>query len=145
MGFETDLLAGLAQLLHDAGIATWRAGGGYAVGETGITVDAVPDTPARLVALADFPVTDDPTLSDSTIGVQIRTRWEGMDPRPVKDLDSAIFDRLHGMPATTLATGVHVDGCLRRSGAPMGQDAAGRWERTSTYYLTLHRPSTNRT
>ena len=144
MSFESDLLTGLAQLLASAGIGVWRESA-YTAAETGITLDKVPATPDAVVTLSDYTVSDDPTLSDSVIGVQIRTRRAGVDPRPVKDLDGAIFNLIHGMPATTLPGGVRVVSCFRRSGASLGQDANGRWQRSSNFYLQVHRPSTNRT
>lgn len=144
MGFETDLLTGLAQFIAGAAIGTWRANGAYTANETAIVIDTIPATPDRVITLSDYPVSDDPTLSDSVIGVQVRTRWGGQDPRPTKDLDSSIFALLHGMPAINLVGGVHVVSCFRRSGASLGEDANSRWMRSSNYYLTVHRPSTNR-
>ena len=143
-GFETLLLTGIAQLLATAGLGTWRDTGVYTAAETGIVMDTVPASPDRVITLTDYVVADDPTLSDSVIGVQVRTRWGGQDPRPVKDLDGSIFDVLHGMPATTLTGGVRVVSCFRRSGTSMGQDLNGRWGRSSNYYATVHRPSQNR-
>lgn len=144
MGFETDLLTGIAQLLATASIGTWRATGVYTASETGIVLDNVPATPDRIITLSDYTVSDDSTLSDSVIGVQVRTRWVGQNPSLVKDLDGLIFDLLHGMPSKTLVGGVHVVSCFRNSGASLGQDANTRWMRSSNYYLTVHRPSTNR-
>lgn len=144
MGFETNLLTGFAQLLAAAGIGTWQENGVYAATETGIVIDAVPASPDRIISLTDYVVSDNPTLSDSIIGVQVRTRWGGQDPRLVKDLDGLIFAALHGMPAVTLVGGVHVVSCFRRSGVSMGQDANNRWGRSSNYYVSVHRPSTNR-
>lgn len=144
MAFEVDLLTGIAQHIAGAGLGTWRASGAYTSGETAIVLDTVPATPDRVITLTDYAVSDDPTLSDSMIGIQIRTRWGGLDPRLVKDLDGAIFALLHGMPATTLTGGVRVVSCFRRSGVSMGQDANNRWGRSSNYYTQVHRPSTNR-
>lgn len=143
-GFETNLLTGLAALIAGANLGIWRATGVYTTAETGIVLDTVPQAPDAVITLSDYVVSDDPTLSDSVVGVQVRTRRAGSDPRPVKDLDGAIFDLLQGMPATTLVGGVHIVSCFRRSGTSMGQDANNRWGRSSNYYVTTHRPSTNR-
>lgn len=145
MAFETDLLTGIADLLVAKSIGAWKPTGAYTSGETGIVLDLAPQDPDNIIALSDYVVSDDPSLSDSVIGVQVVTRWTGQDPRLVKDLDSRIFDVLHGMPATDLATGVHIVSCFRRSGVSLGQDASTRWSRSSNYYVTVHRPSTNRT
>jgi hypothetical protein len=144
-GFETNLLTGIAQLLATAGLGTWRDTGVYTAAETGIVFDTVPATPDRVITLTDYVVTDDPTLSDSVIGVQVRTRWGGQDPRPVKDLDGSIFDALHGLEGVNLTGGVHIVSMFRRSGTSMGSDTNNRWMRSSNYYATVHRPSTNRT
>jgi len=144
-GFETNLLTGIAHLLADANLGTWRDTGIYAATETGIILDTVPATPDRVITLTDYVVSDDPTLSDSIIGVQVRTRWGGADPRPVKDLDGGIFNALHGLEGVTLTGGVRVVSCFRRSGTSMGQDISNRWGRSSNFYATVHRPSTNRT
>ena len=143
-GFEVLLLTGIAHLLADASLGTWRDTGIYTAAETGIVMDTVPASPDRVITLTDYVVSDDPTLSDSVIGVQVRTRWGGADPRPVKDLDGGIFDVLHGLEGVDLVGGVHVVSMFRRSGTSMGQDANSRWGRSSNYYATVHRPSTNR-
>lgn len=142
--FETNLLTGIAQLIVGAGLGVWRDTGAYAAGDTAIVLDTVPATPDRVITLTDYVVSDDPSLSDSIIGVQVRTRWGGADPRPVKELDGAIFALLHGMPARTLTGGVKVVSCFRNSGVSMGQDSNNRWGRSSSYYTRVHRPSTNR-
>ena len=143
-GFETLLLTGVAQLLSVANLGTWRDTGIYTAAETGIVFDVIPVAPDNVITLTDYIVSDDPTLSDSVIGVQVRTRCAGQDPRPVKDLDGAIFNVLHGLESVTLTGGVHIVSMFRRSGTSMGQDTNNRWGRSSNFYATVHRPSTNR-
>jgi hypothetical protein len=143
-GFETGLLTGIAQLLAAANLGVWRDTGIYTATETGIVFDVVPQSPDNIITLTDYAVSDDPTLSDSVIGVQVRTRCAGQDPRPVKDLDGAIFNALHGLESVTLAGGVHVVSMVRRSGVSLGIDANNRWMRSSNYYATVWRPSANR-
>jgi hypothetical protein len=145
MGFQTDLITGYAVLLDAADVATWAPAGDYTEDQVGITVQAVPSSPAGLVALSTFPVSDDPSLSDSVLGLQVHVRLPGQDPRPVNDTADAIFDLLHGAQNLVLSTGVHVVECLHRSGALLGQDDLKRWSRADNYYLTVWRPSTNRT
>lgn len=145
MGFETNFLTGIAELLAGQAIGTWRATGVYDPTETGIVFDTVPASPDQVITLADYAVSDRATLSESTIGLQISTRWGGQNPTPVKDLDGLIFAFLHGMPALTMTNGIHIVSCLRNSGASLGQDSNNRWGRVSNYYVKVHRPSTNRT
>ncbi len=104
----------------------------------------MPDKPDRLVCLSAYGVGDDPSLSDSVLGVQVLTRWNGADPRGVDDLDDEIFDLLHGLAGVELATGVRIVICLRQSSASLGQDVGQRWSRSANYYVTAHRPSDNR-
>ncbi len=142
-GFETNLLTGLAQLLAAANLGTWNPSGVYTSAQTGIVFDTIPQSPDNIITLTDYAVSDDPTLSDSVIGVQVRTRCAGADPRPVKDLDGAIFNALHGLESVDLG-GVHVVSLVRRSGVSLGIDANNRWMRASNYYATVWRPSPNR-
>jgi hypothetical protein len=144
-GFSTDLLTGLAVHLHNASAGTWNTSGAYTALQTGITLGIVPQRPDRCITLTSYSVADSPALSDSVIGVQIRCRWGGADPRYADDLADSIFMLLHGLTNTTLTTGVRVIECLRNSYAQLGQDANQRFENTSNYYVTVHRPSTNRT
>lgn len=143
MSFTGDLLNGLAQYLDDAGVGTYRPAGAYAEGETAIVFAAMPPDPDRAIVLSDYPVTDDPSLSDSVIGIQIRTRG-GVDPHDVTSISDALFDLLHGANAISFGP-VHVVEIFRNSGIPMGRDENNRWEHSDNYYATVHRPSTNRT
>lgn len=146
-GFTTDLLTGLAVYLAAGGLgATWNTSGAYTALQTAIILGNVPQAPDRVITLTAYGVSDDPSLSTSVLGVQVRCRWGGSDPRPVSDLTDAIFNLLHGAQHITLSTGVRIVQCLLNSGpASLGQDANNRWSSSSNYYATIHRPSTHRT
>jgi len=147
-GFVTNLLTGLAVYLAAAPSigATWSPTGAYTSGQTAIMLGLIPPNPDRCITLTAYPVDDSLDLSDSTISVQIRTRWAGQDPRPVSDLDDAIWTLLHGKPGfLTLSTGVVVCKIKRNSSASLGQDLNGRWMNSTNYYCDVWRPSTNRT
>lgn len=139
------LLTGIAQLLDARGVATWRSAGAYTAGETAVVLGGLPQSPDRVVALAGYGVGDDGTLSDSTIGVQVTTRWGGQDPRPGDELVDAVFDTLHGLHDATLPTGVRVVLSMRQSWTSLGQDANQRWRMVQNFYVTTHRPSAHRT
>lgn len=143
MSFSGDLLNGLAAFLAAAGAGTYRSSGAYAAGETGIFFAAMPQSPDRAIVLTPYPVADDPSLSDSVVGVQIRCRG-GFDPHDVEAVADGVFTVLHGKYAFDLGP-VHVVEALRRSGVPLGRDDSNRWEHSDNYYLTVHRPSANRT
>lgn len=145
-GFQTDLLTGLAAYLAAGGIgATWSNNGVYTALQTGIVISSVPQAPHRIITLSSYSVEDSPALSDSVIGVQVRCRWEGQDPRPVNDLNDSIYDLLHGLTNVTLTGGVRIVQCLFLNSTSLGQDADLRWATAANYYVTVHRPSANRT
>ncbi|MFD9859757.1 MULTISPECIES: minor capsid protein [Streptomyces] len=141
MTYTVDLLDGLARLLHDAGLGTYRTDGPYVAGETAITVSALPPAPDRCICLSAYPVADSPVLTDTTTGIQVRTR-AGADPREVDALDDQVHELLH-------ASGPHRFGAVpvqlvyRVSAAPIGADSSGRWERTANYYARAHRAHPN--
>lgn len=145
--FDVAFLEGFAQLLAAAPspVATWKTNGAYASGETGILVGGLPQTPDQVVALNGYGVADDPTLSDTVQGLQVTTRWGGQDPREVGRLTSRVFDRLHGLHDVELPSGVYVVSCYRSSWTSIGQDANSRYRTTQNFYVTVHRPSANRT
>lgn len=144
MAFTADLLGGLAQLLATRGVGTWKDTGVYLVTDPNpIVMSAVPAAPDAVIVLSAYDVSSDPTQRHDLIGVQVRTRGT-KDPRIVDALDDAVFDALQGLDDVTLSTGVRVLLAARQSSGPLGTDANGRHQRSSNYYLTAHRPSTNR-
>ena len=144
MGFESDLLVGIAELLAGASVGVWSETATYGASDTAITLRKMPATPDSALALSTYGVSDDPTLSDGVTGLQVRSRAAGPDPRPHDDLADAVFEQLQGLHDVTLATGVRVVFVERRSFLDLGQDALHRWERSDNYYVTTHRPSLNR-
>ncbi|MFK0296685.1 minor capsid protein [Streptomyces sp. NPDC090442] len=137
MSYTADLLDGLARLLAEHGVATYRPDGQYAPGDTALTIATVPPAPDRVICLTAYPVQDSPALTDCTTGVQVRTR-AGADPREVDALDDAVFDVLHGSGPHTWGA-VRVQLLYRTASAPIGADDTGRMERSSTYYARAHR------
>lgn len=145
MSFTSDLFAGLASLLDAAGIGDYLPTDTASDSGVLIVDKVLPASPDSAIALAQYPVSDDPSLSDSVIGVQVRTRIAGIDARPADDAADAIFDLLHGMTDVTLPGGVKVVNSERRSGTAAVKDDLLRWSRIDNYYLTVWRPSPNRT
>lgn len=134
---EIRLTTAVAELLEAAGVADWDPEGIYApTGGPAIFVQAVPEIGRDLVTLSTYPVAASTSPNDAVLGLQVRTRAEGEDPRPVTDLDEAVYAVLHG--ATNIALGGRRVTSIRlQSGAWLGQDAAGRWSRSANYYVTL--------
>jgi hypothetical protein len=144
-GWTSQLLTGIAELLHTGGAGTYQASGAYADGDTAIVIRAVPQAPDRLITLAAYPLGDDlPGMADHLIGVQIRCRGLPDDPRSVQDIDDEIFDLLDSYGRGTVGT-VSVVDITRRSYTSLGQDTNRRWETSSNYYVEAMRPTTNRT
>lgn len=143
MGYTTDLLEGLAEHLAGAGIGVWDTDAAYTAAQVGIVLDVVPQDPPGVIVLSGYSVTDDPSLSDTVTGVQIRTRAGSVDPRPTDDIADQIFDQLHGAQDLDL-NGIRVQLARRTSWTPLGPDQNRRHERSDNYYLTTHRPSPHR-
>ncbi|MEU3710488.1 minor capsid protein [Streptomyces catenulae] len=137
MSYTVDLLDGLARLLDAAGVGCYRPDGVYIAGETAITIAATPPVPDRVICLSAYPVLDSPALTDTTTGIQVRTR-AGADPREVDALDDAVFDALHAS-GPFLFGSVRVQLISRASASPIGADTSGRMERSANYHLRAHR------
>jgi hypothetical protein len=141
VGFTNDLASGVAQLLEDEGIAAWSPTGTYGAGVLGIFLEAVPETADRLITLTPYPVSETVT-GESIVGMQVRTRLPGQDPRPIEDLDDQIMAAINGRAFTV--NGIKVTLCQWQSGASLGVDASKRRNRSSNYYLRTVRPSSYR-
>ncbi|WP_411129912.1 minor capsid protein [Streptomyces sp. x-19] len=141
MSYTRSLVDGLARLLAENGVGVYRPDGPYAEGDTAITVAALPPAPDRVICLSAYPVLDSPALTDTTTGIQVRTR-AGTDPREVDDLDDAVLAVLHASGPHRFGD-VPVQLLYRVSASPIGADASGRWERTANYYARAHRAHPN--
>ncbi|SDL17875.1 hypothetical protein SAMN04488074_109206 [Lentzea albidocapillata subsp. violacea] len=143
MSWTRTLAHGLAEHLAAEGIGIYRRAGSYLESEVGIVIGTVPAAPARVLVLSLYPLVDDVDQADSVLGLQVRTRCGGPDPREALDRLDDVFDLLHG--ATHLDLGgalVHL--AMRTSSVPMSRDQSGRYEHADTYQLTAHRPSRHR-
>ena len=143
MGYTTDLLTGLAQMLDAEGIGVWQPDGLYAADQVAIVLSVVPQSPDAVIVLSSYSVTDDPIQADSITGVQIRTRSAGQDPRPTDDLADSIFDLLHGAAGLVLG-GIKAQLVYRSSWTPLGEDQNRRHERSDNYYFETYRPAPRR-
>src|SRR5689334_8108573 len=100
-GWTSQLIAALAQYLHDNGNGVWRPTGSYLSSETAIVVRDIPATPDRLITLAAYPIPTPAGLQDITTGVQLRMRGT-TDPRVCEDIGDAAFELLDGAAGITL-------------------------------------------
>lgn len=151
MEFDELFLTGFAMRLAAAGIGLrWDPSGIYTPGQVGIVVDAVPESPDDVVTLSAYAVSDEYSLADTVMGLQVRVRRAGQNPRPCRATGSKIFTNLQGLAQTALPApvgepaGVFVNACERRSHTPGGQDKSQRWSQIQNFYVTVHRPTTYR-
>lgn len=142
--FDVQFIAGFGARLKAEGLGKWDEPFGSAADTVGIVAGGLPATPNNVIALMAYAVTDDPSLSDSVLGLQVTTRAAGQDPRPTGRLTSKVYDQLHGMTDVLLPGGVYVVQCLRQSWTSLGQDENSRWRDSSNFYVTVHRPSKHR-
>lgn len=143
MGFTTQLLTGVAQLLDAETDAVWKTPPAvYDDTDIGIVLGVPTQSPRSLIALAAYGNTDDPAASDSTMQLQVRLRGADADPTGADDLADAVFDALQGLRADL--NGVRLVYGRRASTLPLGVDGNGRQERSDNYDLMVHRPSTHR-
>lgn len=142
--FELELLRGFALVAVEEtslGLAYREGQALYQDGELGIYIDTYPEHLADTVALNEYTVSDDPSLSDSVMGVQVQIRASTSARR--REISSALFDLFHGRQAGMLGT-IRLVMSARASGTNVGQDSGGRLGRIENYYLTVHRPSPHR-
>jgi hypothetical protein len=146
--FEMAVLDGFARMISenpDARVPLWYEYDPSVTAPAGalvVTLDRYPQGRDASVTISEYSVDDDPSLSDSTVGVQVAI-WS-KDRRQVKAITSDLFNLLHGRTHGMLGV-VTLVMARRSSGTNVGQDSAERQGRTENYYLTVHRPSPHRT
>lgn len=140
MGYSSDLLLGLAELLATAGVGIYHEDAPYGPDDTAIFLRSMPDAPDRAICLTPYAVDDDVT-TDAVTGVQVRCR-AGVDPTAVLDLGDDALALLHNRRGYWLRS-VFVAVSWRQSEVLLGQDAHGRDERTSNFYFRTTRPLPN--
>lgn len=144
--FLGDLILGFARLLDAADIGvTWTdPPGTYTAGQTGIGLMSFPLGINRAVALSPYGLGDDATLAITEVGLQIKMRSTGADPRDVWALDSAISGYLLGNWPMDLPTGISIHVLEGGSSGSLGQDANDRWQWVHNYPLNVYRPTPER-
>lgn len=139
-----DVLTGLAQMINDSGIATYRASGIYNAGEAGITFKSSPQDIDRIVMLQCIPISDSAMIPLGRWMVQAYFRGLPNNPMDVEDLGDAVFDLWQGATNITLGS-THAIQMLRQGSVGNGQDDSKRWTRIDRYLLDLDiAPTVNR-
>lgn len=139
MTFTEDLVNGLGAYLGALPPFTWRASGDYTSGEWGLYAMTAPMN-QRCVVIRPFHSSDDPSLSDSVVAVQLEFR--GGKAEVVRGMD-IVFDALQGFWGGKIGT-VAVQTVTHTPGAPLTLDEAGNYRHTDNYDLAVHRPSSHR-
>lgn len=140
VGFQVTLLESIGQHLEALGIGKWTPP--WAPTDTAITVDALPASPDRGIAMTLYTVADTGG-TDSTVGLQLRFRGPPADRTAVKNTIDQVFDALHGLEHITWGNIPVVD-VERRSGTYLGTDGNNRSEHTENYYIRLTRSGAHR-
>lgn len=147
VGIRQSLIVGIAELLYEEGACTWTPSG---------VVDPLsplppvfrtiyPDQPDVAAALTAYAAGgDEPTLSGSTLMLQVRTRSSLDAPHAAEDLDDAVSQVLMGRYPATLSTGCVVSVITRASSSPIGRDSKGRMELVTNYRVIVHDPGPHR-
>lgn len=138
MSETSDILTGIAQLLHDAGVGRWSPNAAVSEAEVAIACLALPQSPTRVISLTDYVVQDDPLLSDAITGVQVRIRGDD-NPLTASEIRDGVFAALQGLRNLTFgATPVSL--IWRQSAAALGPDSLHRFERSENYYVRHAHP-----
>jgi len=141
MSWTTDLVAGLAQHIADAGLGTYRPTGAYTAGETGIVLGTVPPVPDRVIVLTPYAATRPLGLADTSVSVQVRVRGPAGDSRAASAVLDPVHELLDGARGLVLG-GVRVVQILHASGpAPIGLDSSNRPELTDNFVVQAERPT----
>lgn len=148
INFQRLFAEGWATYLAAAGL-NWVFAETYTPDQHGIWLQKFPTDPAfdasPAMMLAAYPLADDPTYADSTVGLRLAFRAPGQDPRTVMDLDDAAANVLLGNWPLDLPGGVHVSTLRRIPIGSLGFDEAkSRWTWASSYPCQVLRPGAHR-
>lgn len=143
MAADIDLMEGVAAALAAASHGIWRPAGVYAPGEHAIVLETAPQAPDTVTVLTAYALADDPTGSTSAIGLQVRTRGAGQDPRTARDMANDVYLFLHGRWAWTLPNGCHVIQIQRQSHVSGGRDDNQRHSVLQNFHADLYVPDLN--
>lgn len=144
--FTSLLVQGIAQLLDTAVTDfTWSLTGAYASTATGIGVMTFPLDCPRAVAVSPYPLSSHPTLAQSLVGIQIKSRSPGQDPFAAMAMDDQVQDAFTGRFPLRLPTGIRISSLVWTSGGSLGYDNGPQaWVWASNLTASLHRPGTHR-
>lgn len=144
MGWTNNLLRGIAQHLHDAGVGVYKPNDAYAAGDIAIVIGDVPPAPDKVIVLQDYTPDGQNQGGDVAEQVQARCRGDKNDPGSVKDIRDGVRDALDGLAWVHLG-GVAVQQIFLSSGTTLGKDGNDRTETTSNFTVQARRTTPLRT
>lgn len=143
--FVTEFLTGFAELFAAADLAVWQSATGYDPGDVAIGLHALPTLNPTCVGLFAYPLTDDPTLSISAIGLQVKARVPSQDVRDVRALIGPFEELLLGNYPLILPNGIRVNSIAGNGPkASLGMDELERQIWASSFPCSVMRPSAHR-
>lgn len=141
MSNDVDVMTGLAQLLDDAGVGTYRPSGTYAADETAIVFVKMPAAPDRCICITAYTYANWPDEPEDQQRIQIRCRGARNDMLDASRLRGAVYDQVHGLTNRNFGS-VHATQILQQSSVPMGVDDSDRNEFADNYTADVDVPAT---
>lgn len=140
----TDLLVGVAELLHAAGAGTWNGLTAPATIDpagTAIALRQTPVAPDRSITLTPYNVSSSARLTDTVSGINVRCRGT-RDPSTASAVAAAVYAALQALGRRELGTApntVIVADIYLQSEAQVGPDTNGRTVLSVNYYVSWNR------
>lgn len=144
MTFLTNVRRGVAEITaaESGGVLKFSPAGEYLPTDAGLYSVLLPEHPDTAVAITLYPVSDLSTDGDAILGCQFMMRSSSIST--LDAIEDAIASSWTRRPNDKLAGETLVMSKFA-SGASLGQDSNDRLRRSANFYLTIHRPNTNRT
>lgn len=132
------ILDGLAQHLHDAGVARYNPTGIYeGEGLPAVFFGQLPDKPDTALLLNLYNVDHQRDDGSPDYYIQIRHRTTGRHPKTTEDQADAVFRLLHDTSHQVWSS-VKVLLCRRIIRAPISPDNNNRYTRPDSYRITAN-------
>lgn len=138
---ETDLVRGVAQLLHDEGKGTYRPAGGYQPAETAIVFGELPSTPDRVIAISVYGADDEGQVPLSRLRLQFLCRGVPNNTLDAGEVAGGVFTVMQGLEHLQCGT-AHINLSQRVSRITLGADENQRQLRSDNYALDVDMPAT---
>jgi hypothetical protein len=128
----TDMVRGLAQVLHDAGVGDWSPGAA-STAEWPIALVSTPPNAEKSITLTMYASDRKPSLVNVLTAVNVRVRGDKA-PATSSGKAAEIYAALQGLRGV-LPNGARVTQVFWASETQIGPDQSGRYERSTNYYV----------